>query len=75
MDLLLQPALKDYDTTPVSVVQPLVYIPPGEINSPYGEGRQFTFPKNNGSAYIANLEIMHFSVAQTALGNEYCTQG
>ena len=69
----VQTPLKNYDTTPVSIVQPLVYVPKGQLNSPLG--RPFTFPMVNGSAYLEAVQSVYFAVSQIALGNLFCTPG
>ena len=73
--MLWQVPLKNYDTVPASTVQPLVYLPTYQLSSAQGHGRQYTFPQINSTAYIDALEELYFSVAQTALGNLFCTLG
>lgn len=75
LDICLQVPLKNYDTVPATVVQPLVYLPANQLSTGQGQGRQFTFPQINSTAYVDALEKMYFSVAQVALGNLFCTPG
>lgn len=73
--VVMQVPLKNYDTVPASIVQPLVYLPTYQLSTAQGQGRQFTFPQINSTAYVDGLEKLYFSVAQTALGNLFCTPG
>lgn len=71
----MQEPLRNYETRPVSIASPVIYIPPGQMNNPGGYGRQYAFPRVNSTGYVEALEKLYFALSQVLLGDQICSLG